>query len=101
MKRRRRGPRGSAVLNLTDANLIHWKAHPTNSDSAEHDVGREGSGGARQADPNLSLEEGYHECPVLKNTTTSPCHQNLCQTLTHQTTQYFRVHLSCGINDVG
>jgi len=51
MKRRRRGPRGSAFFNLTDANLIHLQAHPTNSDSAKHDVGREGDGGGSAGRP--------------------------------------------------
>jgi len=50
-KRRRRGPRGSAFFNLTDANLIHLQADPTNSDSAEHDVGPEGDGGCSAGRP--------------------------------------------------
>jgi len=50
--------------------------------------------GARQADPNLSLAERYHERPIQRSMTTSPCHQNLSQTLTHQTTQNVGVHLS-------
>jgi len=51
MKRRRRGPRGSAFFNFTDADLIHLQAHPTNSDSAAHDVGREGDTGGSAGRP--------------------------------------------------
>ena len=51
MKRRRRGPRGSTFHNLTDANLIHLQAPPTNSGAAEHDVGREGDGGGLAGGP--------------------------------------------------
>ena len=51
MKRRRRGPRGSAFFNLTDANLIHLQAQPTNSNSATRDFGREGDGGAAAGRP--------------------------------------------------
>jgi len=38
-------------FNLTDANLIRLQAHPTNSDSAEHHVGREGDGGGSAGSP--------------------------------------------------